>query len=174
MEQDSKLIGIMALVAVALQLIIAPNIQIMGVMPDFLVSFVLVVCLIRPLQNHYVLAFVMGMLSDLMGSGVVGTMALCLLLSSFFMRFVAEAIGSDNPVSAFAILAGFSLLVLLAYSFFLSGAGLLQLPAGLVFYTLPCAVYDALLSIIWFVVGNKILGAHNSGPTISTMPNLRF
>lgn len=174
MEQDSKAIGIMALVAVALQLIIAPNIQIMGVMPDFLVSYVLVVCLIRPLQNHYVLAFVMGMMSDLMGSGVVGTMALCLLLASFFMRFVAEAIGSDNPVSAFAILAGFSLLVLLVYSFFLSGAGLLQLPAGLIFYTLPCAVYDTLLAIIWFVVGNKVLGAHQSGPTISTMPNLRF
>lgn len=174
MEQDTRTIGIAAAIAVVLQLVLAPNIQIMGVMPDFLVSYVLMVCMLRPQKNHYVLAFVMGMLSDLMGFGVVGTMSLCLLVAAFLIGKVAEAIGADNPVSAFAILMGFSVLVLLAYTFFLSGAGLIDMPVGLLFFTLPCAIYDGVLGILWYLVGSKVMGVGHGGPTISTMPNLRF
>lgn len=176
MDQGSKVVGIAAVVAVVLQLVVAPNIRIMGIMPDFLVSFVLTVCLLRSHENHYVLAFVMGMVSDLMGTGVVGSMALCLLLASVALRAVGQAVGADNPASAAALLMGFSLVVLLVYSFILSSSGLLELPQGLLFFTIPCALYDGILGIVWFLVCSKLMGGAGPRPGrgMSSMPNLRF
>ena len=67
-----------AIIAVLLQIALAPNIALFGVVPNFIMAYVLIVSIVCPDQSGPVFAFVLGLLFDLLGTGPVGAMAFLL------------------------------------------------------------------------------------------------
>ncbi len=63
-----------ALLAVVLQIVLAPNIAIMGTMPHFIIAYAVAISLVLPRNQVYVLVFVLGMIGDLLGYGPVGAL----------------------------------------------------------------------------------------------------
>ena len=80
-ETVTALIG--AVLAVLLQIIVAPAIALFAAVPNFIVAF----CLVRPVatpgHGGPVIPFVCGLIFDLVGGGPVGAMAFVLVLVTF-------------------------------------------------------------------------------------------
>ena len=66
-----------AIIAVVLQIALAPNIALFGVVPNFIMAYVLIVSIVCPDQSGPVFAFVLGLLFDLLGTGPVGLWHSC-------------------------------------------------------------------------------------------------
>lgn len=178
MESNRKWLIIGAAITVVLQIVLAPNIAIGDAMPNFIVAFVIVAAIVSAEEQHYVLAFVMGLISDLLGDGAVGSMSLCLLLAVFCIGFAVRYIGNDNLVMTLVIIFIAALAVDMVYSVFLISAGVANFVDGMVYRAIPCAVYDAVIGIIFYLVLVRLTSGTPTRKTgrknPSTTPNLRF
>lgn len=174
--QRHRLLIILSAIAILLQIIIAPNIQLGNAEPNFITAFVVAFVLMHPEEPHAVLAFVMGFISDLLGSSAVGLTALCLLLAAYAVGTVSRTVGNDNVVmSIIAILAAL-FFIDLVFALFMVGFGQASLGDAILFRVFPCTLYDATLGVLWYFVLMRFSasgGAHR-GPGRGGVTNIRF
>ena len=148
-----------AIIAVALQVVLAPNIAIFGVVPDFIMAYALAVAVACVGQTGPVFFFVLGLLFDLLGSGPVGAMAFLLLAASALVQRAFLALDNDTLfvplflviVSTLAIEVVYALLMLA----FGVSAGLFD---ALFLRALPCTVYSGLLGVAFYPLCVRFLG----------------
>ncbi|MGI6591536.1 MAG: rod shape-determining protein MreD [Eggerthellaceae bacterium] len=174
--QRHRFLIIFSAIAILLQIIIAPNIQLGNAEPNFITSFVIAYVLIHAEEPHYILAFTMGLIADLLGSTSFGLTSLCLILASFAVSSVALMIGNDNLLMSILTILVALLCVDLIYALFLVGFGLVSFGDAMLFRVLPCTLYDATIGIIWYFVlvrfgasGGTLRGTGRGGVT-----NIRF
>ena len=145
--------------ALLLQALLAPALAIGGIVPNFLLAFGLAVALCRPYAPGVVGPFLLGCAFDLMGGGVVGAMALLLMLASVAVRALARLLDNDTLFVPLGLLLAAVLLVELLYGALLVLCGYpASLGDALVFRSLPCALYDAVLAVALFFVMRFVLG----------------
>ena len=75
--RDGIAVAVGAVVAVLLQVVVAPNIALFGAMPNFVVAYALLVAIVRPMAAGPVMPFVLGLVFDLVSGGPVGAMPSC-------------------------------------------------------------------------------------------------
>lgn len=172
--EESRKVAIGAVIAVLLQLVIAPYVVIAGANANFILTYVVMVCIIKPHEQHYVLAYVLGLCSDLMGSGLVGGMSFVLLIGSFLVSRMAEVVGGDNAGSACALSALSTFVLILVYALLISFFGLLEMPAGIVYFVIPVGLFSAVISCLWYLAGSRFLSASRMSTTSAMTPNIRF
>ena len=152
-----------AVVAVLLQVMVAPFIVLFGVQPNFIAAYVLVVAVVRPDTAGPLLPFVLGLLYDLLGTGPVGGMALLLLVVSSAAGDVIELL--DNRTAPVALLV-FLLGVLVVESLYGILLIALGLPVGigeaLAYRALPCTLYDGVAGLLFYAVMSRLLGSEST------------
>ncbi|MDO4290565.1 MAG: rod shape-determining protein MreD [Eggerthellaceae bacterium] len=148
-ERTATAIG--AVVAVVLQVVLAPNIALFAAVPNFLLAYALVVAITRAQSCGLVMPFVLGMIFDLVGGGPVGACALLLVLATFLLSRASALVDNGTLFMPLAMLLGSTLLVELLYAvlLLLSGAGLNPLEA-FVYRALPCALYDMVAGLVMY------------------------
>lgn len=155
-----------ALVALLAQIIIAPNIVIFSAMPNFIVAYVLVAAMVWPKDSTVVLAFVLGLLFDLLGYGPVGSMALLLTVFAFVIMRVFTVIDLSNlfmPIVVFIVAA---LCVELFYSIILLILGLAPgFIDALIYRTLPSILLDCIVGVIFYPLLRKLLSTDPLKPS---------
>ena len=140
-----------AFIAVALQLLIAPNIAISSALPNFVAAYVIVLSVTRPQPASTVLAFLLGLLYNLVAGGPVGGMALLLVLVAFLASRAFAALANDTLFMPIAILVVSSLVVELLYAALLMLLGLdVALLDALAQRVLPCALYDSVVGLVMY------------------------
>ncbi|MEG2863795.1 MAG: rod shape-determining protein MreD [Eggerthellaceae bacterium] len=157
-NRESLPVLIGALIAVVAQVVIAPNIALFSAMPNFLVAYVLVVAMLRPTDALYAMAFVLGLISDLLGFGPVGAMPFLLIIASFAVSraFLALDNGTAFMPLLIFIVAAFS--VEIFYAAFLIGLGIASSPLDAFMYrALPCALYDCVCGLLLYPLGQRFL-----------------
>lgn len=174
MEPERRWLLIASLIAVAAQIIIAPNITIADATPNFIVAFVIVVALLHAGEQHYVLAFVMGLVYDLLGNGPLGATSLCLLVAVFAISFLVEYIGTDNLTMTLVLMFLIVLAVDIVYGIFLISAGSISFVDGMVYRALPCAFYDTAIAIIFYLIMIRFSTPDTGHRRAASTPNLRF
>ena len=132
-----------AVAAVLLQLLIAPNIPLFGVVPNIIAAYALAVMVVRPSSYGCVLPFILGLAFDFIGAEPIGLMAFALMVVSVGCARVFVHVDNDSRFMAFALIAVGALLVELVYGcllmFFGYGAAF---PDALLYRILPCFLYD--------------------------------
>lgn len=158
MSREMKLIVIGGIVTVLLQVVIAPNIAIFQVVPNFMLVYSLVIAMLLPRDSVLVLAFALGLTSDLLGYGPVGGLAFLLTLAAFAAQRLHAVFGHDTVGAPLAILIALSLVVDILYAAFLLvlSASLSPLDA-FVYRALPCALYDAVLGLILYPLASRFI-----------------
>ncbi|WP_283171370.1 rod shape-determining protein MreD [Curtanaerobium respiraculi] len=158
MSREMKLIVIGGIVTVLLQVVIAPNIAIFQVVPNFMLVYSLVIAMLLPRDSVLVLAFALGLTSDLLGYGPVGGLAFLLTLAAFAAQRLHAVFGHDTVGAPLAILIALSLVVDILYAAFLLAlsASLSPLDA-FVYRALPCALYDAVLGLILYPLASRFI-----------------
>ena len=100
-----------ALLAVVLQIVVAPNIAIMGTMPQFIIVYAVAISLVLPRDQVYVLVFALGMLGDLLGYGPVGALPFILLIASVAIDFAQKTFGNGTLFVSCIIVVAFVIVI---------------------------------------------------------------
>lgn len=139
------------LIALLLQVAIAPRLAIGGVVPNLLLLVVITLALIEGRTAGAAAGFAAGLLFDLLGGSPIGVAALVFTVTGYLAGSLQENMFAEGwlmpPTVAFVA----SLFTEIAYAFALSLVG-----AGSPFWTsfwhviLPAAVYNGALALLFY------------------------
>lgn len=150
-------IAVGAVVAVLLQLVLAPNIAVFGALPNFVLAYVLVMAVVRPDRTGPVLAFVLGLVFDLLGTGPVGAMAFLLTLASLLASRAFFSLDNDTLFIPVFILVVSFLVVELFYGAFLVGTGSASVLEAFAYRAVPCALYDCAAALVTYPLVSRFV-----------------
>ena len=156
--REGIVIAVGAVVALLLQIVVAPNIALFSAQPNFLLAYVLVVAIARPLDAGPVLPFALGL---------VGGYAFLFVIVSFIASRAFSVLDNDTlfmPVTIFVV-ATFAAEML--YGALLIGLGLSASPVDAFLYrALPCTLYDCVVGLVLYPIIARLLasGAQDRGP----------
>lgn len=173
LERNNLVVIVGALIAVVLQIVVAPVITVFAAQPNFLLAYVLVVAIVRPMNAGPVLPFVLGLLYDLLGTGPVGGMAFLFVLVSFIAARAFSVLDNDTLFMPLTILIVSALVVEMLYGGLLMALGLSVSPLDAFLYrALPCALYDCVIGLLLYPIMARLLvgGSQDRG---LRMPRLR-
>ncbi len=170
--RESVLLVVGAAVAFALQIVLAPNISILGAMPNFALVYVATSSMLAKRDMVPVVAFACGLALDLVGTHTVGVYAGLFVAASFAAMRASAFFGNDTLTATFAISVTCSLLVEVFYAGFYVSVSDVSAVSALVSRALPCALYDcAMVFIVLPVLSHLFASAAPShkAPTSSTV-----
>ncbi|MBQ9068977.1 MAG: rod shape-determining protein MreD [Eggerthellaceae bacterium] len=141
-----------ALLALVLQVVLAPNIAIMGTMPHFVIAYTMVVSLLVPGTPAYVVAFCLGMASDLLGYGPVGALPFILLIMAFAIGRAESAFGNGTVFVSCSILVVFVILAhFLHAAFMVAMTSTYSASEAFLLIAIPQSLYDSVLAVIMYI-----------------------
>ncbi|WP_080798172.1 rod shape-determining protein MreD [Arabiibacter massiliensis] len=167
LTRENIVVAAGALVALVLQVVVAPNIALFSAQPNFLLAYVLVAAIANPHGEGPVMPFLLGLAYDLLGTGPVGGMALLFVLASFAASRAFAVLDNDTLFMPLTILAVAAFAVEMIYGALLVALGL---PAGpldaFLYRALPCALYDCVVGLVLYPLAARLLagGAQDRGP----------
>lgn len=175
MQRETNIAIIGAIIAILLQVIVAPNIAIFSAVPNFLVVYTLVVAMLMPGNAALVIAFALGLMSDLLGYGPVGALPFLLVIASFIAARAYEVFSNDTLFVPLAILLILTLLVEFFYAAFVLSMSTSIGPIDAFLYrALPCTLYDCVLGLLLYPILSHFLVAQHATMGSSTpSPRLR-
>ena len=140
-----------ALVALLLQLVVAPYIAVFSAVPNFLVAFAVLLAVVKPASFGSLLPFLLGLAFDLVGGGPVGAMAFSLTLFTYLLARYSVHVGNDSLFMTLAFIALGVLAVDLCYGIFLLLSGYnANLFEVLAYRIAPCFVYDLIIALLFY------------------------
>lgn len=152
----AMLIG--ALVAVLLQLLIAPYITIGYAMVDFIMVYVILMAVFRADRQGYIMPFLMGIIYDLISFGCVGAMAFVCVLLTFLISRIDMLLANDTMLFPMILIASGCFIGELLYGLLLMICGLdVGLLEALLYRVLPCGLYDTVISLIAYLLMLRFL-----------------
>ena len=148
-----------AVLAVVLQIVLAPAIAVSAAVPNIVAVAVLCYALARPQMAGYVMPFLVGLAFDLVSGGPIGPMAFTLTLMSFVVARVFWAVDNDTLFIPLVLLCTGLVLVELIFGLFMLALGY---NAGffdaLVHRIVPCALYDCLIGLVAYPLVTRLFG----------------
>lgn len=155
-ERIALVVG--ALIAVVLQLVLAPVMALGPAQPDFIAVYCVAAAVARPQSCGYVLPFTMGLAYDLLGGGPVGAMSFLLVLVTFAASRAMGALNNDTLFMPLAILVTSLLAVEVLYGALCLASGVGgTLADALAYRALPCALYDAAVGLVIYPLAARFL-----------------
>ncbi len=175
MNRELRILVIGAVSCVLLQVIVAPNIAIFAVVPNFIIVFVLVAAMLIPSDSVLVAAFILGLTCDLLGYGPVGALAFLLTLAAFAAQRLHAAFGNDTVTVPLLLLVVLALLVDVLYAAFLLGLSTSLSPIdAFVYRALPCALYDCVLGLVFYPLLSRLVqGSRPQMKSVTPSPRIR-
>lgn len=148
---DRAFIVVGALLALLLQLFVAPYIAVFSGIPNFVVVFTVLIAVLRPHSFSCLLPFALGLAFDFAGGAPVGAMAFCLTLFTYLLALYCEHAANDSVFMSLAFVALGLLVVELSYVIFLLLFGYnANLFDALAYRMAPCFLYDLVVAFILY------------------------
>ena len=156
-KQPLKKVALISVCALLLQVIVAPNITIGGVAPNFLLAALIVGAYITSPRTGIILGFILGFVFDLLSSGPIGSMTLIMSLIGFAFPKITSSMQIEGIGHWIAFVAISALAANLFYAIIMAFAGAgSSFFSALLYKTLPSTVYDAVAcSLGWLLISNR-------------------
>lgn len=167
LTREGIVVAVGAVIAVLLQIVVAPNIALFSVQPNILLAYVLVVAIVRPADAGPVLPFALGLICDLLGSGPVGGYAFLFVIVSFIASRAFSVLDNDTLFMPLTIFVIATFVIEMLYGALLIGLGLSVSPADAFLYrTLPCTLYGCVVGLVLYPIIARLFadGAQDRGP----------
>ena len=147
-----------ALLAVVLQIVLAPNIAIMGTMPHFIIAYAVAISLVLPRNQVYVLVFVLGMIGDLLGYGPVGALPFILLIAALAIDFAQKTFGNGTLFVSCIIVIAFTIVVhFLHAAFMVAMTSTYSAADAFLLIAIPEALYDCVIAVLCYLAMRRLL-----------------
>ena len=158
-----------AIIAVLLQVMVAPYIQLGNAIPDFLLGYTLVVSIVLR-TPAVILAFVLGLIDNLLGGGPVGSMAFLMVIAAFLVTRAYETLDNDTLFIPAMILVIAVIIIEFLYGALMVGVAVdANLWEAFIYRTLPCALYDSLVALLIYVVAIRVFGGSDREPIMTQL-----
>ena len=156
-KQPIKKVALISVCALLLQVIVAPNITIGGVAPNFLLAALIVGAYITSPRTGIILGLILGFVFDLLSSGPIGSMTLIMSLIGFAFPRITSSMQIEGIGHWIAFVAISALAANLFYAIIMAFAGAgSSFFSALLYKTLPSTVYDAVVcSLGWLLISNR-------------------
>ena len=160
-----------AVVAVVLQVMLAPNIAILGAQPNFILVYVITVAMIHQGDASTWFAFLLGFLYDMLTTQPIGVMAALLIVVTFVSSRVFNMLNNDTVWVPMIVAMFGSLVVEILYALVWvvvgGGAGMAD---ALLLRALPCALYDCAMVLIVLPLGRRTYSSDRQQQAIHVTP----
>ena len=155
-ENIAAIIG--AVVAVVLQITVAPAMALFAAVPNFIVAFCIVRAVATPYQAGFFIPLVLGLVFDVVGGGPVGAMALGLVLVTFAASRLYAALNNDTLFMPVAVILASTMLVEVLYGLVVvaCGAGV-SFGDAFLYRVLPCMLYDCVIGLLFYPLAVRVL-----------------
>ena len=152
-------IAILGVVAFLLQALLAPNIAVGGISPNFLMIALVPVAAMSSQRTSTIAGFLFGLVFDLLGAGPVGGMALVMAVMGFALPVVVGSVQLSSFTAWIIVLALGALAANFAYCIVISILGYEPaFFASLWFKVVPWTVYDIVIGAIVWPVYRRMAG----------------
>lgn len=170
--RETVILVVGSFAALVLQAVVAPNIAIMGAMPNFMLVYAGVSAMLHQGDASLVAACISGFVFDLATGGTVGVMAALLTLAAFATSKAGAVFGSDTLGVSLVVSMTCSLLVEVLYAlFYVASAGVPVFDA-LFMRAVPCSLFDCAMGLIMFPLITMMFasaGPQHVAPSSSTI-----
>ncbi len=146
--RETVVLVIGGIVAFVLQCVLAPNLSILGVMPNFVLAYVATAAMLRQSDFIVILAFALGLLCDFTSAGSVGVMAALFALATFIVSRVASVMGHEMLAISLLTSMAASLVVEVCYALFYIATVDVSATDVFLLRAIPCALYDCAVVLI--------------------------
>ena len=155
-ETVASVIG--AVIAVLLQIIVAPAITLFAAVPNFIIAFCIVRAVAVPGSAGPFVPLVCGLLFDLVGGGPVGAMAFVLVLVTVLASRLFIALNNDTLFMPVAIMILCIVISEVIYGliFVVCGADV-PLGEAFLYRTLPCMLYDCVIGLLMYPIAVRTM-----------------
>ena len=165
-------VAIIAVVALLLQVVLAPYIAISSIVPDMAAVAMVLIAVVRADRFGVFAPFIVGLVYDLVTGGPLGAMAFTLTLVSFLASRLFAALDNDTSIMPLIISAAALLLVEVIYAVFLALLGYSGGLLGMLAYrALPVFLYDIVLAIVLYPLFRRLL--YDAAPIQTAITRLR-
>lgn len=173
--RDWMLPLVFSVVIVVIQVVFAPILTVFSAVPSFIVSFVLVLSIMRRPDTTYVYAFVLGLIADLLTHTPVGLTPLLLLIAVFCLSRVFEVLDDTSSAMPLIALAATLLVFELLFAVVLLVLGyqgsILDIFAQRV---IPATILNSLIAALLFVIMRRLPFAQASNEAWQVPTSGRF
>ena len=159
--RDWMLPLIFSVVIVVIQVVFAPILTVFSTVPSFIVSFVLVLSIMRRPDTTYVYAFVLGLIADLLTHTPVGLTPLLLLIAVFCLSRVFEVLDDTSLAMPLIALAATLLVFELLFDIFAQRV-------------IPATILNSLIAALLFVIMRRLPFAQASNEAWQVPTSGRF
>jgi len=150
-----------SIITFLLQVILAPNIAILDVVPNLFLVFVVLNAMYSTKTRACVCGFILGLLYDLLSVGALGTMAFVLSIIGFAVNSLNRDTFTSSWISQSFILLIAAFFAELLHSVFLSILGFdSDFMTSLIMRVLPGSVYNALFGLIVIAILSRFSSRH--------------
>jgi len=145
-----------SIITFLLQVMLAPNIAILDVVPNLFLVFVVLNAMQSTRTCACVTGFVLGLLYDFLSVGALGTMAFVLTIIGFAVNSLNRDMFTSSWISKSFVLLIAAFFAELLHSVFLSILGFdSDFITSLIMRVLPGSVYDALFGLIVIAIMSR-------------------
>ncbi len=164
-----------ALAVFVLQIVLAPNVAVLGVQPNFVIAYCVVMAMLLPSTPAYIIAFCTGMLSDLVGYGPVGALPFILLLASLGISYANKVFGNGTPFVSCIIVVAFVILVHFFHAAFMVAiTSTYTAASAFLDIAIPGALYDSVWGVLLYLLMHRILVPSQPSGMGQVTPELRL
>ena len=158
MINDKGILIAGAAVAVLLDVILSPNLPFFSNTPNFMIAYSVSAGLLSRDNCVYGIAFVLGMISDLLGYGPVGLLSILLIaavaVERNYLSGLFRARSFSEIASFLCVILGIELLHAFGTVLLMDGIDPID---AVVYIALPCSVLDCVLGVLIYLAVGKIL-----------------
>ena len=134
-----------------LQVMIAPSIAILGVVPNFILGFVVLNAILNNKMRSSLVGFILGLFYDIVSQGPLGIMSFALAIIGYSVSSVNKELFSGSWTIKVFLLLFAAFFVELLHAALLSIMGYdPDFLTSFVMRTLPGSIYDAVFGLIVF------------------------
>ena len=148
-----------ACVALVIQLVLTPALSIAFIRPNALLSFCVVLAIVRPANSSLITAFILGLIGGALSTNPVGIMAAVFVAVAFVLCRIFSVLDGNSQIMAAICIAVSVLLAETVYGFLLIQFGMdVSFPALILYRILPCALYDCVLAYVLYPLVHRFIG----------------
>lgn len=147
-----------AIIAVLLQILLAPAITLFSAVPNFVIAYCIARAVAASASSGVVSVFVCALICDLVGSGPVGALPLVLVAVCYAASRLYLAFNNDTLFVPVVTLLVSVVLVELIYGIIVVVAGTgISFGQAFLYRILPCTLYDCVLCLLLYPILARVL-----------------
>lgn len=167
-SRDAIILVVGGIVALLLQVIVAPYISFMNAIPNFVLVFALAFSVVRPDSDMALSAFLLGLGYSLFCGGPVGFMSILIIVATLVVTRVFVVLSNASLFMPFMLIAMAALVVETIVGISATSLADVSVFEAVLFRSIPCALYDSIIGLIFYPILTRVAASKSTSDPLES------